>query len=388
MQLRPKVHSLAVVPSENGGVLQAIIVLSTVVGLVGLPRVRVRGGWGHPGIWLLGVTGAIYVNQVLFTVYMLRVHDGDPGFIAKYLPSGWFALAGHDPVLRWLADVFPAPEALSVTVLRVQSFFELSFVVFAFLTVCRWFGPELYRRVAALVWPMVVFYTATFCLIEYSLKNPYTWDDIAIRIVSGVIVGLLVPKLSGPPSDRRVTNAKDLALFLVSFGAVGGLVLTVYDTALLYNLGHVQQMLPLAALATAVLVIARLAARQTGTSVGPGIDMVIRTAGWFLAYFAVSALAIRYGMTFGAPLLAAVAGLVVTAAAVVRAGRETKVANRTVWTAQLVGSAAAGAAAAFLAHRVVSGYPEFRLLVAGAAFCLVAVTACAAIDRRQSSRSR
>ncbi|TCO52597.1 hypothetical protein EV192_112329 [Actinocrispum wychmicini] len=375
--------------------------LSTVVGLVGRPRVRVREGWGHPGIWLLGVTAAVYVNQVLFTVYVLRVHDGDPGFIAKYLPSGWFAVAGHDPVLRWLADNFPAPDALSLSVLRVQAFLELPFVVFAVLTVCRWYGPELYRRAAGLVLPTVVFYTATFCLIEYSLKNPYTWDDIAIRIGSGIVVGLVVPKLTGPPPEKRVTSTTDLALFLLSVGAVGVLVLSVYDTALLYNLGHVHEMLPLAALAAAVLIGTRLAARRTGaaatsgTAVGPGIDMLTRTVGWFLAYFSVPALAIRYGMIFGAPRLAVVAGVVVTAAAVIRAGRETRravfadepagalaqVAARRVWAAQLVGSAVAGVAAAFLAYRTAGGYPEFRLLAAAAAFGVVVVTTCAAVDR-------
>jgi hypothetical protein len=41
----------------------------------------------------LVVTGLLYLNQVLFTVYVLREHGGDPSFIARYLPEGWFILA-------------------------------------------------------------------------------------------------------------------------------------------------------------------------------------------------------------------------------------------------------------------------------------------------------
>ncbi|MFD1047253.1 hypothetical protein ACFQ1S_17705 [Kibdelosporangium lantanae] len=233
--------------------LTGIIALSTVVGLLGRPRVRIRSGWGHPGAWLIGVTALFFVNQVLFTIYVVRVHGGDATFISRYLPTGWFALADHDPAIHWLADHFPAPDLLSVSVLRVQAFFELPFVVLALLTVCRWYGPELYARVAGMIWPVAVSYTVTFCLIEFSLRNPYTWDDVVIRAVSAVVVGLLVPRLSGPVGVRG-NGVRDLVLFLASVSAMGLLVLAVYDTALLYNLGHVHTVLPLASLAGVVLV--------------------------------------------------------------------------------------------------------------------------------------
>jgi hypothetical protein len=363
---------------QNGGVLQAIIVVSTVVGLVGRPRLRVREGWGHPGVWLLGVLAVVYLNQVLFTIYMLRVHNGDSTFIAKYLPSGYFALADHDPVIRWLADHFPAPNLLSPTLFRVQSFFELPFAVFAYLTVCRWFGPDLYRRAAALSWAVAVFYTLTFCLIEVRVANPYTRDDILIRIVSMVAVAFVAPRLNGPKGDS-VTSAKDLALFLVSFGATGALVLAVYDTALLYNLGHVEKVLPFALVAVVVLAGTRLAARQRGTSAGPGIETVTRTVSWFLAYFAVPALAIRYGLIFGAPRVAAAAGLVVTVAALYQGSREIR--KSVAWAVQMVGATAAGLAAAYLGYQLNADYTELRLLAAMTAFCAIAVTTCALVDR-------
>jgi hypothetical protein len=33
------------------------------------------------------IVALIYLNQVLFTVYVIRVHHGDPSFIGRYLPE-------------------------------------------------------------------------------------------------------------------------------------------------------------------------------------------------------------------------------------------------------------------------------------------------------------
>ena len=94
--------------------------------------------WRSPEAALAAVTCLICANQVLFTIYILRVRGGDTSFIARYLPDGWFSIA-HGPVIETLADGFPFPGLLAPTVLRVQAFLELPFVVFAYLTVCRWF---------------------------------------------------------------------------------------------------------------------------------------------------------------------------------------------------------------------------------------------------------
>ncbi len=358
--------------------LQAIIGVSTLFGLVQRPRVRVRGGWGHPGVWLLGVIAVLFVNQVLLNIYILGVHHGDVGFIARYVPDGWFDIADHDPVITWLAANFPAPQAFAVSIFRIPSFFELPFGMLAYLTVCRWFGPELYRRVAGLAWPMALAYTTVFSLIEVKLENPYTVQDVIIRYASAVAIALIVPKLDAPQGER-VTSAKDLVLFLVSVGATGALVLAIYDTVLLYNLGRVEKQLPVAIIATVVLTATRLAARNKGTAAGPAIDTVIRMLSWFLAYFAVPALAIRYGLIFGAPWTAMIAGLAVIAAALTRTVREITVSAR--WALQMIGAAAAGVVAAYLGYRFSAGYPELRLLLAVTAFCAIAVTTCAGTDR-------
>lgn len=238
----------------------------------------------------------------------------------------------------------------------------------------------MYTRVAGMIWPIVISYTGTFCLIEFSLRNPYTWDDVVVRVVSAVVVALLVPRLSGPV-DVRVVGVRDLVLFLLSVGAVGFLVLAVYDTALLYNLGHVHTVLPFASLAAVVLVGVRLAARRQGAETGPGTLTLVRAVGWVLAYFAVPALAIRYGLTFGVPRVSAGAGLVVLVAAGFRTFGEIRMARRGVWLAQVAGAFAAGIVAAYIGYRAVGWYPELRLLVAVAAFCAVAVTVCAVVDR-------
>ncbi|MGW2937604.1 hypothetical protein ACWDA7_38655 [Streptomyces sp. NPDC001156] len=74
-----------------------------------------------PAAGLALVTGLFYTNQVLFTVYVLRVHAGDPSFFSRCLPAGWFDLASANPALRTPAARFPAPELLAPSVLRVRA---------------------------------------------------------------------------------------------------------------------------------------------------------------------------------------------------------------------------------------------------------------------------
>ncbi|MEV0703400.1 hypothetical protein AB0I53_36555 [Saccharopolyspora sp. NPDC050389] len=373
-------------------VLGALIVLSTVAALAGWrwPR-RLRGSrptlLRHPGFWLLVVSGVIYVNQVLCTIYLMRVWHGDPAFIARYLPTGWFALADDNPVISSLAEVWPRPELLSWSLLRVQAFLELPFVVLAYLTICRWFGAEVFRRAA--VWPVAVSYTATFCLIELSLANPYTTDDIVLRVASGLVTPWCVARLTAG-SRERVGSVAELAAFVISAAALGALVLAVYDTALLYNLGHLAAAAPTMAAAAGVLVVARLIARRLpAAQAGPGITAVSASLGWFLVFFFAPALPIRYGISFGTPMLSAAAGLVIIAAAVAcgvhEAARGSAMPWRA-WAVELALAAVAGAAAACAGFLVTGGYPEARLLAAAGAFFILVIAVCAALDRVVAAR--
>lgn len=262
-----------------GRLVLGAVIVGAVAFAVSFPRrlsaVPARGR-GNPANWLLVVVALIYLNQVLFTVYVDRVHHGDAGFISRYVPPGWFAMADLGPVSGW----FPDPGLLSVCLFRVSSFLELPFGVFAYLTVCRWLDTNVYRRALRLVWPASIAYTITFCLIEGELRNPWTTgQDLAIRIVSGIVVPLLVSRFAGE-TGRQSRSLPDLLLFLVSVGALGYLVLAVYDTALLYNLGHLPAALPGAAIAAGVLVFARILARRVqARSAGQGMTALIHSLG-------------------------------------------------------------------------------------------------------------
>lgn len=375
-----------------------VSVAAAVVLLHGRRPVRLHGGgahrqaprwWTRPEAALAAVTGLIFLNQALFTVYVLRVHGGDPAFVARHLPPGWFELADGSAALRWLAAHVPAPELLAPTVLRVQAVLELPFVLLAVLAALRWLDPGLYRRAAltGLLWAAAASYTFVFCVVEWDLRNPYTVDDLVLRCVAGLLTPPLLAALARrePGEPVRRPSAGGLLLFAVSLAALGYLVLVVYETALLYNLGRADEAAPGAAVALLALVAARRrAARDAGevhrrARAGGVVAVVGRGLWWFLALFWVPALAIRYGVTFGTPLLAAATGLGLLSAASAMALRDVRAeaaaAGRTVgWpglagrvgAAALAGTVAAGAAALPLTDRMY----EAALFAAAIAFLL------------------
>jgi hypothetical protein len=368
----------------RAGVLDVIIAASTIFAFAVRPAgMGKTGRLGHPGTSLAVVAALIYLNQVLFTVYILRVHHGDPSFIARYLPAGWFTLA-HGGVITALARHFPAPGLLAPTVLRVQAFLELPFVTFGYLTACRWFG--VFDRARRLVWPVSIAWTATFSLIEWSLHNPFTVEDLIIRAVAAIVVPLWAARLApAGDADRPDLDPAGLLVAAFSVAALGGLVLVVYDTALLYNLGKLGGELPVAGLAAVALVVARaIAARLPARPPGRGVASIGNSFRRFLVLFFVPALPVRYGIDFGTRAVAALAGVVVLAGACVLGVRETfarSPGQPGTWLAQMVVTTIAGLAAGIPVAMVTRGYPEARLLFAAAAFFTVAVLACAVLDR-------
>jgi hypothetical protein len=348
----------------------------------------------------------VYVNQVLFTVYVLRVHGGDPAFVARYLPAGWFDLADDNRAVAAFARHVPAPSLLAPTVLRVQAFCELPFVVLAYLTACRWFDAGLYRRLLQplQLWLACASYTATFGLVEWSLRNPYTGQDLALRAAAALAVPPLLRRFLAAPEPAAGTaapprSAGELGLFVAAVGALGHLVLVVYDTALLYNLGHLRARLPGAAVAAAVLAAARpLAHRLAGrhpdrATAGPGLAWVGWSLRWFLLLFFVPALPVRYGLGFGSAPVAAAAGALVALLAAVRGLRQAfgdgaRPDRRRLlgWAVGMLASALAGALAAGLSLSRPTGYPEAGLLRAAVLFLLAAGLTCAAVDRLLAAR--
>ncbi|HEY8479049.1 MAG TPA: hypothetical protein VIL71_04370, partial [Spirillospora sp.] len=306
------------------------------------------------------------------------------------LPEGWFTLA-DGPLMRGVAARFPEPGLLEPSVLRVQAFLELPLVLLAYVTVLRWLDRGLYRRLARsrLVWAASASYTFVFCAVEWDLRNPYTVDDIVIRVCSSVVTPLLIRWLAkdeehetGPPSLAQ------MLLFAVSVWGLGHLVLTVYDTALLYNLGHLDDLLPGSLVAACVLVGARRASSRLRSSPEPGAALasVVAALRWALVLFFVPALAVRYGPNVGSPVVAAAAGLTVCLVAAGCALRATLagVGGRRVvlWAAQAAVALTAGAAAGYAAVLMVTDtYYEAGLLRGAGACFAVVVAVCALTDR-------
>jgi hypothetical protein len=378
------------------GALGAIMVAATVAGLVlsrrpGPGATGSASWWRHPAASLGLVTGLIYVNQVLFTVYLLRLHGGDPTFIARYVPPGWFAVADSS-ALDSLAQHFPFPGLLAPSVLRIQAFLELPFVVFAYLTVCGWFSTAVYRAALRLVPAVSASYTATFCLIEWSLHNPYTVDDILIRVAAAVVVPFWAARLSRDLSEQGM-GLPGLLAFAASTAGLGMLVLVVYDTALLYNLGHLDEQLPMAGAGLALLVASRMAARFLPAGrPGQGIESTARSFGWFLVAFFVAALPIRYGLGFGTAPLSALAGLAIVTVAI-RRGVKDAFAELpgpfTAWAAQMAVAALAGSAGAAAGTLLPVRHAEGHVLSSAAGFLACAMAAAALIDRvRRRSASQ
>jgi hypothetical protein len=375
-------------------VLAALIGVATVIGVVVVPRLRPAtrpdhgGVLRHPGTWLGVVVALFGVNQVLVTAFVVQRWNGDPSRVTRFLPPGWFDLADLGP----LAEHLPA---WPWTVLHVQAVLELPFVVLAYLLVCRWWCAETAARVIAARWFLVASWTAVFCLVELDLRNPWTTVDVVLRIVAGVGTALALPLLG--TGDR---TAPGLVSATVSAGALGCLVLAVYDVATLYNTSHLVGWLPVASCAAVALAVARRVAARPGAwdsgagesgagesgagetgadGAGPLTASAVASLGWFLVCFAVPALPLRYGIGFGAAPVSAVAGVVVVLAAL-RLGWD-RSAVRGLVVAVVVGALAA--ACGFLVAR---GYPEARLLAAAAGFVLGAAATTTVLDRRRRAR--
>ncbi|MEU7316756.1 hypothetical protein [Streptomyces sp. NPDC007083] len=362
---------------------------------------RVPGPLGLLGL----LVGAVLVNQIAVVVHIRRVHGGDPGFVARYLPPGWFELPAADWPPTRLAAHWPWPEVLAGSVLRVQAALELPLVLLAFAVVLRWLDDGLYRRVftSPLLVVAALAYTAVFCAVEWDLRNPWTTDDLLIRCASALVTPPLLAAAARhgapgrtPEPDPVPLSAGRLLLFLGSLASFGGLVLLAYDTLLLYNLGRLEARLPFVAGCALVLAGCRAADRRlrTGPDAGPAVAFLGHALRRFLLLFFAPALAVRYGVVFGTPALAAGAGLLLGAVTAALALRDTLTAESAGTAApgrlllRLAVAAVAGTAAGWGAARVMSGgYYETALLAAAAAFLAVAVGVCVLGDAWDARRS-
>ncbi|MFJ3788264.1 hypothetical protein [Kitasatospora sp. NPDC090091] len=316
---------------------------------------------------LLALVGVLFLlNQLAFAVHVRRVHDGSTAFIARHLPPGWFAVPRDSRTIDWLAAHTPAPELLAPSVLRVQAFLELPLVLLAFAAVLRRLDRSLYVRVAGspLLPLAAASYTAAFCAVEWDLRNPYTVDDILLRIASALVTPLLLARIASREPDTGPTAPRPV-VFAIELWAYGQLMLVFYDTVLLYNLARLdEQRLVRAVVALSVLAATRFVPRSDATP-GPRVAALTDALGRGLVLFFVPALAVRYAGSFGTPALAAAAGAVVLVAA----------------TARLALPVAAGAAAGCLTVLCFTDpYYEAALLRAAVVALGTAGTVCAFLD--------
>jgi hypothetical protein len=347
-------------------------------------RGSLRWTWRHPGLWAAFLAAAIYVNQLLVSVYIWRMHGGDPHFISRYLPEGWFALPRNTGALGWLIAHWPAPALLAPSVLRVQAVCELPLVVCTYLTVCWWLGADAYRRALLRVPRVCLWWTAALGLAEGVLRTPYTFQDLVLRAVAALATPIAVRRLGMPagPDDRGPRSAAGLVGFAVSLAALGGLLLIVYDTALLYNAARLPAELAAAALCGGVLAAARTAARLLARPVaGPRVSALISITSQVVVVFFIPVLPIRYGLVFGARPAAAL-GAVVVAAVALRAADAELGDSEGARAGRLAPAAGIGVAGAAVAYACSGGYPETRLLAALASMLILTTASAALLDRR------
>jgi hypothetical protein len=409
------------------GAFEATVLLSTCAALaMGLARARSKGDAAsdaeeppatrrfplaalalHPLAQLVLVCALLYANQVLFGAYVLRAHGGSSEFIARYISHGWFHIGTQDPLVRLAALRVGDPAWLSPTVLRVQAFLELPFTVFAYLAVARLLGRGLYRRLCR--GPSVALaslsFSVTFSLVELSLPNPFTRDDLLLRALACLTVPVYVAwiaRLEGPssraaPRDEGPSGVLGLLAFLAGAGAIAYAVLAVYDAFLLYNLAHLPRYAAGLATALGVAALASAAAPRIDAFVAraaalrPSVAMDATTGALraFTLLFFVPSLSLRYWGQHASAALCGVLLVVVGAVAggalaLLRASEARELGAADIARFVAAGAAALGSGAwagqAAIADGARGGMPELDLARAALSFLVVAIVVFRAVE--------
>jgi len=332
--------------SVLGPAFDAVVLFSTGAGVAswlwslrratgGATGERREGGAGralvllaHPLAQLALVSGLLWLNQILFGAYILRVHGGDTSFVSRYAGRGWFEIAASDPWVVAIAARSGDGRWLAPSLLRVQAFLELPFALFAYLAVARMLGYALYR---SLVRPHVlalasVSFSVTFSLVEIAMRNPWTRDDLILRAASAALVPVYIARIARREERSRAhdggadaaasgpSGVLGLLAFLAGAGAVSYAVLAIYDAFLLYNLAHLPRYATGLLVAVAVAAAASFAAPRVdaalasrgsvGASAAPAsVALCVASLRAFTFLFFVPSLSIRYWGTYPSAIL-------------------------------------------------------------------------------------
>lgn len=265
----------------------------------------------HPWTLFLATSALCVLNQVAVAAYVLAARGGDPAFITRHVGDGYFHCDFDFPGVRALASWLGPSGArwLEPSILRVNAFLELPFAMFAYLAIARLFDrgvPSLLAR--SLLGPLAALsFTAVLMLVEVLLWNPYTRDDLVLRVIAGVFMAAALLAIGRrergaafPAAGGRRRTLASLLVAFVGAACTAGAVLALYDLTLLYNLAHLGRLGgPLAsmlAVATAAFLLVDRIDEWLETRRSACVEAVSSVAATFSVVFFVPALAVRYGL--------------------------------------------------------------------------------------------
>ena len=306
----------------------AVGVTAVCAAIIGLPFAAPKPlsvskpGLPRAALAFFAVSALLYVNQVIFNAWMVLEHNADPAYLRQFVHSPhYFNLAPRHPPVAWLVAWAGDGEWMAPSFLRVQAVLELPWALTAYLMITALLHPPTARQIAA--GPLGAFaavsHTAVLCVVEVLLWNPWTEQDLALRVVGLVLTLPLLRWIGREPTAEAPPSAVQLVNFFVGLGAASALVLGGNLVALLYNLAWLDEVALILAAATLMLGLS-LWVRSRPT---PATDSALVTAlhhvgARFTLTFAAPALAIRYGMTHSAAVtLAGIAAAVVILTALI-----------------------------------------------------------------------
>ncbi|MBK9645662.1 MAG: hypothetical protein IPO67_11015 [Deltaproteobacteria bacterium] len=306
----------------------AVGVTAVCAAIIGLPFAAPKPlsaskpGLPRAALAFFAISALLYVNQVIFNAWMVLEHNADPAYLRQFVHSQhYFNLAPQHPPVAWLVAWAGDGEWMAPSFLRVQAVLELPWALTAYLMITALLHPPTARQIAA--GPLGAFaavsHTAVLCVVEVLLWNPWTEQDLALRVVGLVLTLPLLRWIGREPTAEAPPSAVQLVNFFVGLGAASALVLGGNLVALLYNLAWLDEVALILAAATLMLSLC-LWVRSRPT---PATDSALVTAlhhvgARFTLTFAAPALAIRYGMTHSAAVtLAGIAAAVVILTALI-----------------------------------------------------------------------
>ncbi|MCB9763849.1 MAG: hypothetical protein H6739_29030 [Alphaproteobacteria bacterium] len=253
------------------------------------------------GLGFLGVCALLVLNQLVFAVFVAAA--GLPPWTAGF-PKGWF-LTVRGPavavIAAWIAEHPALLEVASWSLLRVNALLELPFAALAALCAAWIVGPGLPARLLRPApWgALCASWTLVFIALEQHLANPWTHQDVLLRVVAAVATLGLGPALRrrcpSPSRPPRVVDARAAAEAVLALGLLSAAIVTFAYLTLVYNLAELGWLWPalLPTCAALALLVRALAAApdRVGDPLWRGLG---EAAGVFVLVFVPVSIPLRY----------------------------------------------------------------------------------------------